>query len=624
MTVASYLGGFFRKLDLKGTFKRFPLPVIVSVLATILSILFIHRAHGTHADELAKMLALLGCCFWGGLAVCLLGEGRQWPITRKVGFSMLLFVVIYLMLALTSSFWIVLAFLLPSLIIAVAIAPYIGLDVDEKKQCHYNTGLLVHFVFAELSSLILGLGAISILASVNFLFDVKIPGRLYADAWILSSVCFASLYFLSHLESVEQHNREEIYYPKGVEFIVSYLLSPLVLIYTAILYAYVVKILLQGELPKGQLVYMITGYGIVGVATQLFSAPLVERGALMPTLIARYFYPLLWVPVALLSVAITMRVSEYGITEQRYAVLLATVWLAFTAIYMSLSRGRSLRVVLASLALLLFLASFGPWNAIGVSTRSQKAIFAQLLADNQLLSDKGTAIKAASREAVNFEDVKRLSSVLEYFISRGRLDTLRDVLPEEAFESNVQKYQRAQHVMETALGLPLLNRWSQPSAMQEKAEEGRFAFRLKGYRHVNEARVMEVKGYEKLLHPLSAWKPSKAGTRVFTDEDIKVFAVGTNILVKNSKGDELKLEMEPLIEKLRKEYADNVRNFTVTGVIEDPEDFMLTEEQGDLRAKLILVNIGGYEEDGRIQIEGMDFSLLVSLPEEAETKKSQN
>ena len=94
--------------------------------------------------------------------------------------------------------------------------------------------------------------------------------------------------------------------------LVKFVAVPLLLVYTAILYAYAAKIALAWELPKGTLGAMVVGYLFAGAATLLLGYPSRETGGALVRLFWRYWVWLAALPVVLLFVAVSRRIADYG------------------------------------------------------------------------------------------------------------------------------------------------------------------------------------------------------------------------------------------------------------------------------------------------------------------------
>ena len=185
----------------------------------------------------------------------------------------------------------------------------------------------------------------------------------------VSFLAFAPRRFADPITESEQQD----FTMRAAAALVKFVAVPLLLVYTAILYAYAAKIALAWELPKGTLGAMVVGYLFVGAATLLLGYPSRETGGALVRLFWRYWVWLAALPVALLFVAVSRRIADYGLTEQRYLMVLIGIWALILAAFRLAQGARfDLRLLPGVLALLLLAASFGPGGAIGLSVLSQK------------------------------------------------------------------------------------------------------------------------------------------------------------------------------------------------------------------------------------------------------------
>jgi hypothetical protein len=133
------------------------------------------------------------------------------------------------------------------------------------------------------------------------------------------------------------------------------------------------------------------------------------------------------VPTILLVLAVRQRIDEYGVTPERYCLVLFAVWLAAMVAYLGAARGRmNLRVIPASLAIGLVLSSFGPWGAAAISVHSQLAQLRKVLDRETLLSNG--QLKLDPPRAATFKHIvssnKRVASILKSLYDLDALERL--------------------------------------------------------------------------------------------------------------------------------------------------------------------------------------------------------
>jgi len=151
------------------------------------------------------------------------------------------------------------------------------------------------------------------------------------------------------------------------------LLIPLILVFAGVIHLYAVRIVLMLELPKGQIgwivpTYLFSGYGVYLLAH--------TPGTLLPRL--RRVFLRTWifatpVPLAMLAIAVGLRIDAYGITGDRF--LLALIVLGFTLVVASAlaQRHLDLRVLPLIGGTLALVAAIGPLSTRNVTFHSQSA-----------------------------------------------------------------------------------------------------------------------------------------------------------------------------------------------------------------------------------------------------------
>ena len=222
------------------------------------------------------------------------------------------------------------------------------------------------------------------LAAVDNLFELRLDEEIFMHVWGWIAFVLIPWIVLGGLEDYVSAAGTPAPTAAGVASsgvaaviyrIALWLVPPLLGLYTLILYAYVIRILGTGEIPKNLVSPMLLAAGGLAALALLLFDPRPERGVL-----ARWLRlaPALFLPLAPLGYwVLLMRIDQYGWTEfrvVRVVVLSALVALAVGAtVQLWRRRAFSLHAVPLALAGALLLSAVGPWSALSISRRSQES-----------------------------------------------------------------------------------------------------------------------------------------------------------------------------------------------------------------------------------------------------------
>ncbi len=247
--------------------------------------------------------------------------------------------------------------------------------------------------FAFAGSLIYFLGVMAIMAALKSLFGINIEQLVEHLIMPIGLAFLAPLYWLSNIPEVDEPyaylNENPSFVSKAVAFLGTWILSPLTLIYAFILLTYALKILLQRELPDGEIDGLTTPFLLIGTLTWLLlEPPFIQKNKLAR--LFRKFWFVLSVPAAImLFISVAVRVREYGLTLERILLILACFWSLGLAVWFSLApkSKRDIRLIPALAACLFLVAA--PTSQI-LSNGSQAARFEKNLRLAGILQDDGT------------------------------------------------------------------------------------------------------------------------------------------------------------------------------------------------------------------------------------------
>ena len=297
----------------------------------------------------------------------------------------------------------------------VFFAPFL-FQWNKTSYWNYLKSIAFAIVRSALFSGVLYVGLVLALAAIDALFEVDIDEKTYFQLFIFCVGIVNTWIYLSDFPRAI-HQETKIQFNKALEVFVKYILIPLVILYIIILYAYAFKILFQWELPKGWVSYLVTALAILGFVIQVIINPVQKTiKSWSINIFHPWFYILLLPLIGLLFTAIFRRISDYGITENRYFVLVIALWILGMTLYLLFSKKKKLLLLPLSLFVLTILSSFGFWGASSVSKRSQINQFEKVY-KTVLSNDKIATLK----------ENEQLESILNYLKERNSLNTIDTV-----------------------------------------------------------------------------------------------------------------------------------------------------------------------------------------------------
>jgi len=373
--------------DVSAVASRFPLAVLIAALLTAYKL-----AHGDVGDVEKRVLGALAGSFLWVVAVDFYVENQKRSFSVRIALWVGGILVIAILFRFAWDIWFSPPLLLGSLLLLVGLAGHLGRGESNATFWLFNHRLWLGALLALVAAVLFGAGLSIIHGTLNLLFGLHLPAKWHDYIWTVSLGLIAPVSFLafaprSFTDSITAREESE-FTVRAIAALVKFVLVPLLLVYTAILYAYAIKIVLAWELPKGALGAMVVGYLLVGAATLLVGYPSRENGGPLVSVFWRYWVWLAALPVVLLFIAVWRRISDYGVTDQRYLMVLIGVWALLLAGFRIIQGSDfDLRLVPGVLALLLAAASFGPGGAVGFSVMSQKSELASILTEKGMLVD---------------------------------------------------------------------------------------------------------------------------------------------------------------------------------------------------------------------------------------------
>ncbi|MFR7872410.1 DUF4153 domain-containing protein [Peptoniphilus grossensis] len=419
--------------SIKNTFKRFPFTIISAILATIFLIL---STFDEYAEAYNNKMLSFGLVFVFGIFlyafIKLFNEGLRNYYDLKNLKNNNLFKILSYVITLPILYGVyelvyhenkVMAFydnnfIYFSLIAALVVgSSFVGKFNYHKDFVAYVAKILRAFIISNIYSFIVFIGISGIIFALNSLFKFNFGSSVYLRVAIFSFILFNVVTFFSDFPKVRD-SFTDYKYPKAFRILLVYIITPIVIIYTAILLAYFVKILVLWQIPNNLIVNLVIWFASFSIV-YLFFLSRVETVTFINKF--KIVFPFTLFPLlGMMFFAIYLRIKEYGMTENRYIVIAVGLWIFLSLIYYIFYRENSNISIPIFLSVIILISGIGPASATSLSIRSQNARFEKLLRDNKMIA--GEEIKPN----INIEsDAKsQIVDIVSYMVRTDRVDKL--------------------------------------------------------------------------------------------------------------------------------------------------------------------------------------------------------
>ena len=415
--------------SIQKTIVRFPLECITALVGMVITILLSEQAdHTPNFNFYAKIALSCSLCFVSFLSISLYFSESNKPLTR-FGSSLLAGVIV-------SSF----VFQFSEKITKVEMLQFIVLNIalhllvsfsafiknyNQESFWEFNKQLFLRILTTGLYSIVLFSGLSLAILAVNQLFGVELYEKIYFHLWLIIVIGFSTVFFLAGMPEMNSSNTQlTLNYPNGLKKFTQFVLLPLISIYLGILVIYEIKILVNLTLPVGWVSYLILVFALFGILSFLLVYPIAKQkeNRWMHTF-NRWFYFLLVPLLGLLFWAILYRINLYGITHERYYVLILSLWLSVVVVYFIFQKQPKIKFIPISLFFTGIISIAGPQSADSISKKSQ-------------LNRFESYIKIMDKKELNDEQKKDLSSIVDFIesnygvdpmilLAKGKLDQLK-------------------------------------------------------------------------------------------------------------------------------------------------------------------------------------------------------
>ena len=376
-------------LHFKSGFERFPITIILAFLHFITGI-YIAEVRSFQSDEFIEVnLLLFGSIFITAMFEMLYEKyfykKNRW-LVRGI-YSVITFavsIIVFVEYLRTNDYYNIYYFtLIPISIVLFLLIPILKKKENKEK---YLQSVFSNFVITGIFVAVLWIGIEIILTTVNYLFFNSGDSLFFRlttySFWFITEVFGVSL-FLSLLKKPDD-NLENYEFPFIFNLLIKFVIIPLIIIYTGVLYIYMAKVLISMHLPKGLISHLVLWYTAFSLIIIILITPLTKNDKFLGNF--KKYFPYFSIPLIFASLfAIFQRIYQYGITENRYYVLLLIFWLLFCMILYI--RKMNITGIFISLITCLVISVYTPLSAKNVSNFSQSQRLKRMLVKYGALKD---------------------------------------------------------------------------------------------------------------------------------------------------------------------------------------------------------------------------------------------
>ena len=604
--------------DMKKGVERFPLTILCGIIVFLLSVYVIVNSDMKNHNllsEIHKMLTLIGLSLPLTAALELIREkylsDKNKCIIRVLNVVItVIFIIFYRFYYLNGKdkAGILILNNIEKLIatgiiffLLFLLVPIIGKKDEEEK---YFQSVVVDKTVTILYSMVLFLGLTAVFLTVDGLSLIKLKEQIYIEIWLFVVFVFAMIFFASKLKKVDE-NLEEYEIHKIFRFLIYFIVIPLITIYTGILYIYFGKMLITKSWPQGLVSHLILWYTIFSLFIMIMVTPMREKDLVAK--IFKNYFPFVSVPLLILSiVSISKRISQYGVTELRYFIVLLGIWLIFCMVS-SIFKAR-LSVILISLIAVVYISVFSPINNRRITIMSQNKRLERILIKYGLLKDG----KLVKNSGLNENQKYEITDVLNYILGiRDRKDGVGNLYP---FGKEDGKPYKKIEEFEKEIGID--DSWYK---YKYSASEYFTVFVINENMLNNQNNnIEEVKGYEYIISGLDGYNFQENSVKEYYGKyPVKISK--NNISVYNENKEELikieiseilkgilnKPEIQQRINKPKEEIKDSV-------VPENILEFIGENEKVKYRIKMKQISVRG-EENKKAEITNYYYNFYYSV-----------
>lgn len=309
--------------------------------------------------------------------------------------------------------------ILGALVLGLFVVLYLKRDTDKSFWvfAEHNARQFISILFY--AAVLYGGLALAVFA-IEELFNASFDDKIYGNMAMICFQLLAPSYFLATIPAPKLYYSKAVKKHQFLRILGLYILLPILGLYLFILYIYLFKIIFTWQLPNGWVTGLVSILALGGYLAKFLLYPLSKNKVV--AFLNKYFSILLFPLLILMSVGLIRRIDDYGLTVNRLYVVVFNVWLYGVSVYLILTKSKSLRWLVISFSVTLFIVSVGPWSVFAITKRVVSSdlklllIEQKLLVGGKLISNVENSLKLSDSIAIQIADK------IEYFTFYYKMD----------------------------------------------------------------------------------------------------------------------------------------------------------------------------------------------------------
>ena len=582
MKIIKGIAGIARSI--KSAYKRFPLPLILAALSGVLLIILNEIGYNENApgENISRLIMVFMLGVPITLSIKLIWErrGEAKPALRLSAYGLsALFLTMYYFLLLRELEMVSIVRYAAISFMFYLIAACITCWFGRKNYEMYIIRIFSRFLITGIFALVMFLGVAGILASIDGLLEINVPSKAYLYTFYVIGTFFVPSYAFAGIP-LSCSELDEAKYPKSLCVLLLYIMVPIISAYTAILYLYFVKVLVERTWPQGMVGNLVLWYSLVSIVVIFFMTPVIQEKKWVKGFVF-WFTKLILPCIIILFISMGIRIKAYGVTESRYFVVLAGLWALGIFIYWNV-RGTNHNIILpVSLAVVLLISTAGPFSAFEVSIRSQSSRL-ESIAESYGMLQEGK-LKPVDG-TISDKDRSTIKSILQYFKNNHSLSDI-EYLPEGFKMEDTNQY----------FGFNIYDSYDNDSSI------------ISFYYNSKNGNVTDIRGFDYLVS-LSGGKNDGQEERFGDSYTAGYSSNNKSVVIYNGKTQIYSFNVGSFAEELNKEY--NEKDYNI------PQDRMTIEEDNeDLSVRIVISDLIGeiYNSSNNLEINNMTCQVYVRI-----------